>query len=168
MKTLISVLAAITLAVLLASTAAAQAGPVPGSAGVHSIWSMDAYVLEDGGTRYTSFASSNCVIAWKESTSSAIPPTGSAFFNAFVAPISPFLLAYEFRLVGATGLSGSEIDGTWMVLRNGVVQTRNCQGKAYGLDQGIGTYFKLYCSDPTGPATGQYSFAGYISDRYDY
>jgi hypothetical protein len=168
MKTLISVFAAMALGVLLTSTASAQIGPVPGSAGVHNIWSMDAYLLEDGGTRYTRFASSNCAIAWKESTSSAIAPAWSAFFNAFVVPISPFLLTYELRLVGATRLSGSEIDGTWMVLKNGVVQTNNCQGKAYGLDLGTGTYFKLYCLDPAGPASGQYGFAGYISDRYDY
>jgi hypothetical protein len=177
MRTFASILAALGLVFILSSNASAQTGPIPSKASVHSIWSMEAFVLDDpiACISYNKFYSSDCALAWKENPPvDAIASAGSHFFNAFVLPVAPMHLAYEFRLVNAYWSNDDEIRGVWMVLKNGVVQTKNCQGTAYGLKQasGGGNYFKLYCSDPNAPsvcdAVPKWGFIGFITKRYDY
>jgi hypothetical protein len=175
MRAFARILAALGIVFALSSTASAQIAP--GKGRVHSIWSMDALLLADPVTctSYKEFFSSSCAMSWKQAPPvDALTPAWSHFFNASVLPVAPIELAYEFRLVGVNWSDADEINGTWMVLRNGVVLTKSCRGKAYGLDQAPGgsNYFKLVCSDPSVPAVcaavPEWHFIGYITERYDY
>jgi hypothetical protein len=114
-------------------------------------------------------------MSWKEAPPiSATAPAWSHFLNALVMPATPIELTYEFRLIGAIQSNADQIDGTWMILKNGTVVSKKCSGSAYGLNQPAGgsNYFKLVCTDPSLPSpcdvSYQWAFVGFITDRYDY
>lgn len=166
---IVSLLAALPGA---ASAQTCSTAPVVG-AGVHSVWSEKPLYLEDANTctSYNTYKG-NAVITWKESgcTPASISPW-SHFFHAeqYVLPC-PYCkpVKYEFILNKAKWSDAYTIAGSWIVLKNGVAMTKDCQGTAYGLDLAVGNYFKLYCQPTDVDTKCPWHFSAYITNRYDY
>jgi len=126
----------------------------------HSVWSTRPLYLTDAatGAHYSSFVSGNAAFAWTQAT-----PRAYAHALAVVTPV----LKYDFMLVSVTSSAGDMITGRWMIRRNGVVVCNNCIGKAYGLSQPVGNYFKIYVGTPLVYAE-KWHYSGYITNRFDF
>ncbi len=74
---------------------------------------------------------------------------------------------YEFNLMKVTTASADEIKGRWNIFKNGRLVCHNCMGKAYGLSQPIGNYFKIYIGTPNAYLE-KWHFSAYITSRFDY
>jgi hypothetical protein len=123
------------------------------SAPVHSLWSTQGLYVSEPGVFYSP-TSANTAISWKEDSA-------SAFINARATIASGD--QYEFQLVSVSGIpSASEVQGVWNVSKNGAPLCKMCTGRAYGLNQAIGSYFKIYVDGE------RYHISGYITSRYDY
>ncbi|PTL82694.1 hypothetical protein [Vitiosangium sp. GDMCC 1.1324] len=134
-----------TLCVLF--PALAWSGPV------HNVWSTSPFFIKDGNNTYNA-TSGNSALSWNEST-------GYAFANARAT--SSLGDVYEFQLVSTTATTTSyEIVGTWNVTKNGSPLCTNCTGSAYGLNMGVGSYFKIYVSGET------YGLSAYVTSVFNY
>ncbi len=110
------------------------------------------------GASYTAFVSGNATFAWTQATV-------RAFARAHVV-VTP-ALNYDFTLVSITGSDNDIISGRWVIRRNGAVVCNNCIGRAYGLSQPVGNYFKIYVG--TAAAYDEkWHYSGYITDRFDF
>jgi hypothetical protein len=127
----------------------------------HSVWSTRPLYLTDysTSTQYSSFISGNMATAWTEGGGA------TAYFRAYAVVTSS--LNYDFELVSVTGTDGDSIDGLYDIKRNGVLVCDDCVGKAYGLSQSVGNYFKLYVGTPAGYAEN-WHYSGYITRRFDF
>lgn len=76
-------------------------------------------------------------------------------------------LVYDFRLVQVTATTVSEIDGKFDIFKNGVNVCHLCIGKAYGLNQPVGQYFKIYVGTPAAYAE-KWHYSGFITSRFDF
>lgn len=88
-----------------------------------------------------------------------------AFARAHVV-VTP-TLNYDFTLVSITGSDNDTISGRWVIRRNGAVVYNNCLGRAYGLSQPVGKYFKIYVGTPVAYAE-KWHYSGYITNRFDF
>jgi hypothetical protein len=152
----------LSLAVLsisaFASSALAQSVPK-----VHSVWAQKPLYLRDGDTGASyNLASGTATMNWKDATP-------YAFFEAVGVPITPLpvITKYEFILVHITSTSEDLITGLFDIYKNGRIVCNDCVGKAYGIDQAPGNYFKLYVGDSTGYSES-WHFSAYITNRLDY
>jgi hypothetical protein len=119
---------------------------------VHSVWSNKPLAVADHG-KWHKPRQSNAAISWKESAL-------HAFVNARAQLETGDV--YEFQLLSPSSTSVDLVQGKWDVVRNGLVICASCEGSAYGLNGGLGDYFKIYVQGET------YHFSGYITNRYDY
>lgn len=126
----------------------------------HNVWSTKPLYLNDGatGAHYSSFVSGNAAFAWTQNTTRA--------YAHAVAQVTA-ALKYDFMLVSVTSSAGDMITGRWVIRRNGAIVCNNCIGKAYGLNQPIGDYFKIYVGTPMAYAE-KWHYSGYITNRYDF
>ena len=126
----------------------------------HSVWSTKPLYVTDWAThkQYSTFVSGNAAFAWTEAT-----PRAYAHAVAVVTPA----LKYDFMLINTTSSNNDSITGHWNVRRNGVLVCSNCIGKAYGLSQPIGNYFKIYVGTPLAYAE-HWHYSGYITNRFDF
>lgn len=155
MKTVISTLALVSAFLFASPQASAQAS------NVHSVWAQKPLYVFDGqtGAHYT-IAKGTATMNWKDGTR-------YGFFQAAAIPNSPLMLSYEFILVAISSASSSTIEGLWDIYRNGSLVCVGCVGRAYGIDQAPGNYFKLYVGDSTAYAEN-WHFSAYITNRLDY
>ena len=133
-------------------------------ADTHSVVSQKPYYLTDGlsGNSYQSLKGT-ITMNWTDDTR-------YGFFNAVVKPYTPHPLdplEYEFVLVGISQSDNYGIKGSWDVYKNGAIVCEGCVGQAYGLNQPVGQYFKLYIGDPE---CNDYSWhlSGFVTYRIDY
>jgi len=123
------------------------------SSPVHNVWATSPLFVADASGRYEA-TSANCAFSWNESTP-------QAFANARAKTAAGDV--YEFQLVSTTGnTSSSSITGVWNVSKNGVALCTQCEGSAYGLSGGVGSYFKIYVGN------GTYHLSAYVTSTYDY
>ena len=142
-----------TLLGLFAITALAQT--------THSVWSENKPLqARDGatGASFTTFVSGNATFAWTQASV-------RAFARAHVV-VTPGL-NYDFALVSITGSDNDTISGRWVIRRNGAVVCNNCLGRAYGLSQPVGKYFKIYVGTAAAYAE-KWHYSGYITNRFDF
>lgn len=156
-------IASLTLtSVLLLVSPVASAQPVPAPR-VHSVWAQKPLYVTDGqtGAQYQ-VAQGTATMNWKDSTR-------SGFFHASAVPTSPgpAMLNYEFILVAISSANTSYIEGLWDIYRNNTLVCTGCVGRAHGVDQAPGSYFKLYVGDSTSYAE-KWHFSAYITNRLDY
>ena len=146
------ILFSFTLIVVMSAPALAQAS--------HNVWSTKPLYVNDWATHahYSAFVSGNASFAWTEAT-----PRAYAHALAVITPN----LRYDFMLISVTSSGTDEIMGRWNVRRNGVMVCANCIGKAYGLSQPIGNYFKIYIGTPAAYAE-HWHYSGYITNRFDF
>ncbi len=127
----------------------------------HSIWSNKPLFVKNGKTKkeYKTFKKGNAAALWTENTDK-----GYVHAVAQVATGD----TYEFILV-AIGTGNDEyITGLWDVKLNGTLVCNGCVGKAYGLNQPIGTnYVKIYIVDSI-CYKELWHFSGYITSRFDF
>lgn len=131
------------------------------AADVHVVITEKPIFVKDGdtGQQYDN-AKGYCTINWKDGIN-------YGFCYAY-AIIEKKKLVYEFLLVSISSTSDTEINGRFNIKRNGVLVASNVVGRAYLLDQPVGTgYFKIYCGDAHHYAE-KWHFSGYITHRYDY
>lgn len=175
MKRALLVVGIVSLLAALPGAASAQTcstAPVVG-AGVHSIWSKKPLYLQDADTcSWYTTNSGTAVVTWKETgcTPVSVAPY-SHFFHAvqYVAPCATCaLVKYEFILNKVKWSDAYTIAGSWIVLKNGVAMTKDCQGAAYGLNLPVNDYFKLYCQPADVVTKCEWHFSAYINARYDY
>jgi hypothetical protein len=120
---------------------------------VHNVWATSPLVVADASGSYTA-TSANCSFSWNENTL-------QAFANARATTASGDV--YAFQLVSVTAnTTSSEIIGTWNVSKNGVALCTRCEGSAYGLGGGVGSYFKIYVGNST------YHLSARVTSAYDY
>lgn len=126
----------------------------------HSVWSEKPLMVRDWatGTTYNTFVKGDAAFAWTQAT-----PRAYAHALAIVTAN----LKYDFMLISVTSSNVSTIEGKWNVRRNGVLMCSNCIGKAYGLDQAVGNYFKIYVGTPAAYAE-HWHYSGYITSRFDF
>ena len=132
-------------------------------ADIHDIESDRPLALRDGdtGVSYSTFSFGKCVISWKDNTR-------YGFFHArAVVTAPPASTTYEFTLVGIARSNDDYIEGLWDIARNGGIVARGVVGKAYGINQPVGAYFKLYCGDSQCYAE-KWHYGAYITHRFDY
>lgn len=146
------ILFSLTLAIACAAPVLAQT--------THSVWSDKPLMVRDWATHkeYTTFEKGDAAFAWTQAT-----PRAYAHALAIVNPN----LRYDFMLISITGSTVDTILGRWNVTRNGVLVCGNCVGKAYGLDQAVGNYFKIYVGTPAAYAE-HWHYSGYITNRFDF
>ena len=146
------ILFSLTLLVVCSAPALAQNS--------HSVWSTKPLYVRDWATHaeYKTFLSGDAAFAWTQAT-----PRAYAHALAKVTAA----LNYDFMLISTTSSTGDEITGKWIVRRNGVIVCNNCIGKAYGLSQPIGNYFKIYVGTPAAYAE-HWHYSGYITNRFDF
>lgn len=127
----------------------------------HSVWNENKPLYaRDGatGASYSAFVSGNATFAWTQGTVRAF-----ARAHVVVTPV----LNYDYTLVTITSTNNDMIMGRWVVRRNGAVVCNNCLGRAYGLSQPVGNYFKIYVGTPV--AYGEkWHYSGYITNRFDF
>jgi len=153
MSKLISrILFSLTLLVACSAPALAQAS--------HSVWSTKPLYVNDWAThtRHSSFVSGNAAFAWTEMTPRAY---------AHAVAVVTAALKYDFMLISTTSSDADSITGRWNVRRNGVLVCSNCIGKAYGLSQPVGNYFKIYVGTAAAYAE-HWHYSGYITNRFDF
>ncbi|AEY64492.1 hypothetical protein [Clostridium sp. BNL1100] len=68
---------------------------------------------------------------------------------------------YQFNLVTTDSCSSDSIEGTFNIIKNGVVVASNIKGQVYGLSLAEGNYFKFYSNDT------KWHFSAYITKRID-
>jgi hypothetical protein len=126
----------------------------------HSAWSEKPLMVRDGatGTQYDAFLKGDAAFAWTQATTRA--------YGHSLAKITA-ALNYDFMLVSTTSSDADTISGRWNVRRNGVLVCANCIGKAYGLSQPVGNYFKIYVGTPAMYAE-KWHYSGYITSRFDF
>src|SRR6185295_2323513 len=127
----------------------------------HNVWSKKPLMLIDGdtGQQYKTFKIGNASAAWTEGTTRA--------YVRAVAIIAIGTPKYDFELVKTTSTNASEIEGLFDIKRNGVLVCDDCMGKAYGLDQAVGNYFKIYVGSPAAYSE-KWHYSGYITSRFDF
>jgi hypothetical protein len=120
---------------------------------IHNVWATTPMYVADTAGWYNA-TTVNSSFGWNEAT-------GYAFGNARATVGTN---VYEFQLTSVTASTTSgQIIGTWNVTKNNVVICGNCQGSAYGLDGGVGNYYKIY----VGPNNAFHLSAG-ITNAYNY
>ena len=126
----------------------------------HSVWSTKPLYVNDWQThkQYDAFVKGDAAFAWTQAT-----PQAYAHALAIVTPA----LRYDFMLISVSSSTIDTVSGRWNVRRNGVLVCANCIGKAYGLDQPIGNYFKIYVGTPVAYAE-HWHYSGYITNRFDF
>lgn len=127
----------------------------------HSIWSQGKpLMLNDGDTNtsYNSFNTGNAAALWTEKT------RGGYFQAVAEVAAGP---TYEFTLVAIGSSDADTIVGLWDITRNGTLVCSGCVGQAYGLNQSVGDYFKIYIGSPT-CYEERWHFSAYITDRFDF
>lgn len=105
-----------------------------------------------------------CFIAWE-------PGTKNASFIAIARKDNKsytFILNETLNETLRTAPNG-EIRGRWDVIRDGSFVCRGCIGKAYGLDEEIGSYLKVYIGDQRAYHEGEgWHFSGRIIHKIPY
>lgn len=66
---------------------------------------------------------------------------------------------YQFTLVTTDSCSPDSIEGTFNIIKNGVLVASNIKGQVYGLSLAEGNYFKFYSADT------KWHFSAYITKR---
>jgi len=127
---------------------------------IHSIWATSPLYVGDTSGMYSA-TSAKCAFSWNTAT-------GHAFVNARATAGmvgTAGINVYEFQLLSVTagGVTSGQISGVWNVTKNNVMVCGNCQGTAYGLNSGVGNYFKIY----VGP-NNAYHLSAYITSAYNY
>jgi hypothetical protein len=146
------ILFSLILIVTFSGSALAQAS--------HNVWSDKPLYVIDWAThkQYDAFVKGDASFAWTQAT-----PQAYAHALAIVTPA----LSYDFMLISVSSSTVDTISGKWNVRRNGILMCANCIGKAYGLNQPIGQYFKIYVGTPAVYAE-HWHYAGYITNRFDF
>lgn len=155
-------LALVSAFLVVSPAASAQPTPAPR---VHSVWAQKPLYVTDGqtGVQYqVAPGAGAATMNWKDGTR-------DGFFHASAIPTSPMpvVLNYEFILVAISSANSSYIEGLWDIYRNSALVCTGCVGRAYGIDQTPGSYFKLYVGDSTSYAE-KWHFSAYITNRFDY
>lgn len=124
----------------------------------HSVWSQRPLSLVDPSLGGFSPTSGNMATVWNEKTRN-----GHLHITAQANPN----LQYEFNLVSIGVSDGDSLNGLWDIYRNGTLVCAGCHGKAYGLSQPVGNYFKLYVGDNSCYREA-WHYSGYITNRLDF
>ena len=120
---------------------------------VHNVWATSPLFVADASGWYDA-TSADCAFSWTETTTQAVANARATTASGDV---------YEFQLVSTTASTSSgSIIGVWNVSRNDVALCTQCEGSAYGLNGGVGSYFKLYVGN------GTYHLSAYITSTYSY
>ncbi len=136
--------------------------PVVQAADVHSVWGEKPLYLVDGQTGASYQAPvGTASLNWKDKTR-------YGFVHAVATPaVGPALLRYEFILVSISSCSDDYIEGLWDIYKNGALVVQGGVGRAYGIDQPVHNYFKIYVGDSKCYAE-KWHFSAYITNRLDY
>lgn len=121
---------------------------------VHSVWSNSALYVGDSASGINPAVKGNASFSWSENT-------GYAFANASATSSTGDFYEFQFLAPTASAANGAII-GNWNVFKNGAVVCGNCSGSAYGLNNGVGSYFKIYVSGET------FHLSGYIANVFNY
>jgi len=109
------------------------------------------YMIHDLETdEWISNPPGKCIVAWQ-------PGTTTAIFFAFARSNE----TYIFSLTEVFNCTDYDIWGRWNVMKDGRFVCERCIGHAYGLDTGVGNYFKLYIGNQTSYYEG-WHFSGWI------
>lgn len=140
------------------------APPIQAVPDVHTVISEKLIALADGDTDTWYDAVKGCVtMSWQNRTR-------DGFFKAkahIVSPDTGKVINYTFSLVAISNCNSSSITGIWDIKKNGVPVCDGCIGTAYGIDGGVGNYFKLYIGDGSS-YDEKWHISGYITQRKDF
>jgi len=135
---------------------------------VHNVWANKPIALVDGETG-AAYSSANggftgaASMSWRESTRAAVFHARAKVRNAAGTKDD-----YDFTLVGVSKTDVGSIEGFWDIKRNNILVCKGCVGKAYGLNLGAGSYFKLYAGTDSQVNTQKWHFSAYIAKRFDH
>jgi hypothetical protein len=126
----------------------------------HIVTSNTPLYVKDGisGTTYNTFTGGGARLDWVEG--------GPARARVDAWATLPGGQTYKFALMRATRVDADTIEGTYYITLDGRMVCNRCKGKAYGLSQPVGNYFKLYIGTPRAYEE-KWLFSGKIDTRLD-
>lgn len=125
------------------------------STAIHTVISDEIYGFTDpidGGKPINGYVT----ISWSESTQKAF------FVSKIFVDQSNSVSVYEFELYEVKSLNNNSIEGLYNIKKNGKIVAEKINGRLYGLDTTVGSYFKFYSENE------KWHLSAFVTSRIDF